>query len=241
MKWLIALVMLVLLLAVSCSREEQQVVTVDRAKIPVAREPAAVEEPTTTKEPVDPKVESLLDKSKEVTSYMYLFDASEPTAYTVYIKGNKIKKVYFDTQRLQSNVFYNTVYLDTEEKTAVATCEESGVSCENYYNKAYPTNYDIEYPRLQPLKMLENVGPDAKVISKERFDNRDLTIIEFTNPLGKSERLSLDNYFGVPVRQVIYVLQDDQEVVLDKHTFTRLDVNNIKNADVTLPEGYAIQ
>ncbi|MBI2666708.1 hypothetical protein HYX13_03795 [Candidatus Woesearchaeota archaeon] len=70
----------------------------------------------------------------------------------------------------------------------------------------------------------------------ENVDGRSTEIIEDLNIEGKLERLSLDKFYGLPLKQVIYSSADPKSEMEVKHTYTRLGVGQLKEKDVILPE-----
>ena len=56
--------------------------------------------------------------------------------------------------------------------------------------------------------------------------------------MGDKEKLSVDTYYGVPLKQIIYKAVDDEFVIKENNLFTIVSVGNIKNVDVTIPGDY---
>ena len=153
------------------------------------------------------------------------------------IDGKKIKKVYFDTVKLRSGVYYDTVYLDLTAGTARGTCTTTGVLCGPILNNAYILNFGEQEPPFTPVELLSKIGSDAAIVGTEQFTNRAAQIIEYTNAQGAKERLSIDTYYGIPLRQVKYNSAGEQQ---EEHTFTRIGVGNVKAADVSFPSGLTV-
>ncbi|HLC70643.1 MAG TPA: hypothetical protein VJI32_01460 [Candidatus Nanoarchaeia archaeon] len=192
------------------------------------------------KEPApNAEILSLLEKNKEATNYHYMFDADNADGYEVFILGSKVKKVYTDTRHLRGDIFYNAIYLDQGTRTALGICNKPGTSCSSAWNKVYVVDYDLENIGTTPIDIVTQVHNPQKVGS-EVLMNRALTIIEYINADGNRELLSLDNYYGLPSRQVIYA-SDDDENIEESHTFTRLSVGEVDEEDVTLSAEYELQ
>ncbi len=199
---------------------------------------APTRSPATTSSGIDPEAKALLDKSRGATNYVYLFDASKPGAYYVYVRGNKIKKAYLDEQKLNKEIYYSAVYLDLDMKTAVATCEIPGTLCGSYWKKAYPALFNTEADILTPIELVDQVSV-ATLVGTERFENRDLKLIEYTNEDGRRERLGIETYYGLPMKQIVYRSSEEEEI-LTQHTFTKLSVGQVKASDVTMPADYIL-
>lgn len=180
---------------------------------------------------------ALLEKNKDATNYHYVFDADRSEGYEVFISGSKVKKVYLEAKPLRGDIFYNAIYLDREIKTAVGICNKLGVTCGAIWNKAYLLDYGPENIGPTPVEIIQKVG-NAQEVGSEVLLNRDLKIIEFINAEGKKEHWSLDNYYGLPSRQVIYSSDDKVE---ESHTFTKLSVGQVRQEEVTLPAEYVLQ
>ncbi len=179
----------------------------------------------------------LLEKNKDATNYHYVYDAEKADGYEVFISGSKVKKVYLDTKPLRGDIFYNTIYLNRETKTAVGICNKPGVTCGAIWNKAFVLDYDKEKISSTPVELLSRVS-NPQEAGSEVLLSRELTIIEFTNADGKKERWSVDDFYGLPSRQAVYSPDDEVEEI---HTFIKLSVGQVREEEVTLPEEYVVQ
>ncbi len=184
----------------------------------------------------DPIVNDLIEKAKKIGNYRYTFDASKGETYDYYIYGQKAKKIYLMPIKLKGDVNYNEVYLDDFSNDAKVVCTKGVSSCTYAWKKAYGINYEKEKVDLTPLFIVENIPYSAKKVGEEVFDNQETSIIEYINGQGKKERLWMDHYTGLPLKQVVYSVDTengDKELV--KHTFTRV-ILNIKKSEVVFPE-----
>lgn len=195
------------------------------------------------------EIDKLINKGKATTNYQYYFISTardenghyyEKASYDTYIKEDKIKKVYISPKKLDEESYYNEVYLDTAEESAIGICTKIGVLCKGIYDKAYQIDYETEKLAVTSVGLLENVGSDAQKVSEEVINNRKTTVIEYTNSQGQKERLALDRYYGLPLKQLIYVTEGDEETISEKSTFSKVSTGNVKNADVTLPAEYLV-
>lgn len=183
------------------------------------------------------KIIELLEKNKDATNYHYVYDAEKGDGYEVFVLGSKAKKVYLDAKPLRGDIFYNTIYLNRETKTAVGICNKPGVTCGAIWNKAYAVDYELENIAPTPVEILDQVR-NPQEAGSEVLLSRELTIIEFTNADGKKERWSVDDFYGLPSRQVIYSADAEIE---ESHTFIKLSVGQVQEEEVTLPEEYVMQ
>jgi hypothetical protein len=184
----------------------------------------------------DPIVNDFITKAKEVGSYRYTFDASKGGMYDYYIYGQNARKVYLVPIKLKGDVNYNEVYFDTNLQNAVAVCTKGVSSCNFAWKKAYNVDYEKERVYLTPMSVVDNIPYSAKKVGEEVFDNQKTSIIEYVNGEGRKERLWMDHYTGLPLKQVIYSVDvENGDKELTKHTFTRV-ILNIKKSEVMFPE-----
>ena len=203
---------------------------------------------TLPEQQLDPEIEELIAKGRNAANYNYFFSSLvrdnygiyTETSYTVFVKEEKTKKVYLNPKKLRGDIFYNEIYLDNTKKTAIGICTKIGILCEKILDKAYAVDYLSEKIDVTPAELLKGVGLNAAKVGEEVIDNRKTTIIEYTNAKGQKERLSLDNHFGLPLKQIIYETSDDQEIILETNRFSKFSVGNVLTKEVTLPEKYQI-
>lgn len=196
-----------------------------------------------------PEVAELIAESDDISSYHYSFRSmvrdnvgnfKETASYQAFIKGDKIKKTFISPKEFDNEFYYNQVYLDAQKRVAYAVCEGSGVLCEGFYNKARKISYNTEKISATPLDLIQSIPADAAKVEEETIENRKAAIIAYKNSQGQYEKLSIDTYSGIPLKQIIYTLEDDEEVILEKNTFSLDGINSVKNSDVTLPDRYEI-
>ena len=200
----------------------------------------------------DPKIQDLLDKNKDLTSYEYFFRTVsrsydqtllEDTAFTVYIKDGKIHKIYPQAKYWKDGLYYNEVYLNSNTKTAFITCTKDGVTCDKNWQKAYSINYDTEKITMTPLSLLENIPMSAKVVGEALLEDRKVTLVEYPTSDGNKERLYIDSFYGLALEQKKYTLnKDEEEVILEDRLFSSLGAGKgtVKNSDVDIPEDYTV-
>ncbi len=217
-------------------------------------EPVVVEpepEPVVELEPEEPKpqydeaVKKLLAKKKDIRSYSYGFDSKKKAlggkfedlaGYSVFIKGNKVKKVYGNLINVRAEVQYNIVYLDLDKETAVGVCDDIDAVCRGLLQKAIRLDYEEQKLPITPLEILDNLGYDAHKVGQERIDNRNTMIVEYTNADGDTEKVSIDDYYIMPLKRDVY---KNGEVV-ESNYFNDMALNSVKDEDVTMLSHFEI-
>jgi len=237
-KTLICSFLIIILFLSACAAPE----TVERTKSTVTVEPtqktsSPVKQPTKT---MTQEVEDLLEMYKDIKSQQYTRDNGFDTTH-VSIKGDKYKIDLTIVQKSKHRDLpgdIDTIYFDKSEKTAYGYCtDERTFACpaENR-DKAYNLDYNAVKEEIFPLNLIKNIDYAEKTGSAT-IDGRKNTILEWNNQDGNRERVWIDNYFGFVMKQEIY---DDNDEVLEKHTFTAPSINKLKDQDVNLPEGVEI-
>src|SRR3989344_7583320 len=201
-----------------------------------------LETPIYTKE-----VAELIEKSADITSFSYLYTSSVRDEYGNYdpeddyeaqVKKNKIKKIYPEAKKLNSSTFYSEVYLDTEQETAYVTCDFNSVICKDDKQKIYFIRYQAAKIDILPLEIIKNIPSSAAIVGTATINDRKATVLEYINSAGNKDKLSLDNYSGFPLKQESFILEDDEELLLQRSAFNLKSFNDIKNADVNVPDNY---
>lgn len=198
-----------------------------------------------------PEIESLIEKSKSITSYKYTFDARTNENYDAYIKDYKIRKSYAEVKKLNEDVYYTDVYLNTyidvypgEQQVATVICAKAGTLCESSWLKAYTIDYNKEEIAETPLDLLDAIPAEAKKVGEVVFNGRPVVVVEFPAHYpafeGYTEQLSIDTYYGFPMQQILYKTTDESKEPVVKHTFTAISVNNVQTPDVTIPQNYVL-
>ncbi len=152
---------------------------------------------------IDPEVLKLVNYAKETTRYRY--DAREDplfraiTHYT--ISDNKIKIVLPEKNYYDRKNYYNTLYLDTKSKIAIAFCEDR-VRCADL-NRPFDISYEMNYrtsPRDRALEILE--VDNVEIVGGETIYGRPAIIVEFEKN-DTVYRYSLDRHFGLVTHAII--------------------------------------
>ncbi len=205
-----------------------------------------IESDNLPKEKLSTKINELVEKGKSQTNYQYSFTGrvitdkgtlKELPKYDAYIKDDKVKKVYKILKRLEQKIFFDEAHLDNSKKTAFGTCSLGG-SCSSDYRNLYPLNYSEELLSITPVSILSSIQPNARIVETKLLDGKSLVIIEFINKEGYVESLSVYDYSGLPYERKVFTYRDDERVLLEEYTFNRQLLNQLKNADVSLPDRF---
>jgi len=215
--------------------------------VPEVQEPAIVEKPQVqppqdqpkptqqVQQPTEPRTQAELSEAqKQVKKIIDTYDASvngflyfyEGNKY--YVKKNKIKIEYNDMQGLSSNVPYNTVYLDTITREAVAFCQDlddaSGRRCAGREKTPVPMQFNQFYtltPNDWIQKLRTATTPTVKLKAKMLF-NRNVHEVTWDNII-----LYVDSTFGVPMQAI---------EGSNQYSYMQMAVNQVTAKDVTRPD-----
>lgn len=228
MKHYIYMAVVVLVLLVSCTTQQpitqeqpDQQNTQQKEETPIETPPEVEETP---QEPVEEiivipnDIKEILEKGKtKLNSYSYNYKSPESNIkYGIYIKGSNIKITLPEKNTEEQGKFYNTVYFDTEKKTAQAYCIGYS-SCEGKVGKIKDLDYEKAYIET-PLDWLAKVT-EAKKIDQRQVEGRESVYLE-TN-IGK---ITVESYYGF-----LYNIEDGNKV----WEFTDAAFNSVKDSDVT--------
>lgn len=212
---------------------------------PETRSPS---EPATTSTPVIPttspaispviiapdEIKELLTRHTSIKSFGTNVDDGTLNAYSIKVHGSKIRKEIIVQPMYDNNTVIDTVYLDRAAKTAYGACFDGFICPKGRQNLAFPADFYKE-DVLSPTDIIPKSGL-VQQVGKEQIDGRPTIIIEYNNSDTNRERLWLDAYSGIPMRQRIY---SDERTSLE-HTFTRLAVNAYSEEDVSVPATFNI-
>ena len=189
-------IILVLVLLVGCASTTKNQVQKLGAETPAATEPVKETPQLNEAAPSEPvkeipsDIKSALDQGKlKLTNYSYNYKSSSITeAYKIYVKGNKIKIIPSGIINIEKGVFYNTIYLDTEKKTAEAYC--LGYSnCGKNLGKVKDLDFKTTYIET-PSDWLKKIT-SAEKIDERQFEGRKSLYLQ-TN-IGK---ITLESRYG---------------------------------------------
>lgn len=192
-------------------------------------------------------VQELKLKGQEVKDYSYNYQSdylnsngliiSKPTYY-VFIKGNLARKVYPGPIKGQGQIYYDNVYLDDVLQTAYGVCRKTGITCSELKGKYFPLVYAEQKMEITPVGLVSKLDRYSKATGQISYANRQVTYVESELTDGKVERLYVDEFFGLPVHQEIFIMVDGKELVLEEREFSRISAGKgaVSTKDVVLPE-----
>jgi len=222
------MVLVVLVLLIGCATKEQiqseeQQTIEPKEETPVEatqpeETPATEETGEIVKIPND--IREILEKGKtRLNSYSYNYKSPESDLmYEIYVKGNNIKVTLPEMNTKEQGKFYNTIYLDTEKKTAEAYCIGYS-SCEGKVGEVKDLNFDDTYIETS-LDWLGKVR-EAKKIDERQIEGRNSVYLE-TN-IGK---ITVESYYGF-----LYMIEGGS----NEWEFSDAAFNSVKDSDVTPP------
>lgn len=202
--------------------------------------------------PVEPalniRVQELKKLSEGINSYQYFYHSTyrtdnnliiQETSYDVSINGYLVKKSYLEPV-WYNNVPYFDAYLNINEHSAWGVCSKAAVTCQpDFWKKAYKMSFYQEKLDTTPLDLVQKLDNKAKVTGEMLYGNRQVTLIDAELTDGKYQRLYVDNFYGLPLRQIIFVLnKEEQEVIMNDYYFDLVaaGAGSVSLAEVRLPE-----
>jgi len=186
----------------------------------------------------DADVKALMEKSEDSNNYQYNYDGSimasngifyPEESVGVFIKGEKVRKTYLAPIKIDG-AHYSDIYLI--DGKAFGICSTKSVLCEEE-GMAKELRYASQELKMTPLDLIQNVPYNTKVVGTETFDGRKLVILAYKED-NQVVKLSVDQYYGLPAKKIVYEINNGEEVIVEKHYFRDLAVGNVKNADVSL-------
>lgn len=212
---LVLLMVIVSVLVISCATQQTQA--------PAAQQPAGkqtteqtTQQPAQQKQSISAEVLELLNKHKTKVSnikYSYKGPETGDNYGKFYIKGSDIKyEPYLTIKTLDRQDSYDTIFIDTEAKTAQSYC--LAAYCK-YGGLKGNLNYDDTY--IDTIFDWLNVAQATKV-GEEVIDSRSTWKIQTEKGI-----VWVDTFYGVP-------LKADAGGVIYK--FEQLSVNSVTDADV---------
>jgi len=190
-------------------------------------------------------VQELKLKGKDVNEYRYAYRSQylnsngliiPISAYNVYIKGDKVRKVYLQPVKLNGAIYYDNVYLDHTKKTAFGICVKGGITCEEVKEKYFPLSYSEQQLDTTPVELINGLDRYSKSTRQMRYSNRQVTFVESELPDSKTERLYVDEFFGLPLYREVFQIIDGKELVLEEQDFYPViaPVGSVDIEEVTL-------
>jgi outer membrane lipoprotein-sorting protein len=228
MRYKILILFAVLLFVSGCAQapETQEPTAPEDGVVPEETpEETPEEEPEEEQRVMSEELLLLLARAEEKVnsmSYLYYGPPDSHIGYEFHVMGSNIKVVLPSRVRFDTNRYYDTAYLDTEEQTAFGYCEAPG--CEDK-ETAFTLKYD-DYIRDTPLDKL-SLLEYGEIKAEETIESRKVKLVEFEgeNMTGK---MWIDTYSGLP-------LKVEETVAGDTLTteFRNMGINSVTESDVT--------
>ena len=225
LKYYLYVLLIALMLIVGCAAKEQPTPK-EPSQLPKEEKPieptpvveeAPVAEQSEEKIKIPPSIQIVLEKAKtKLMSYSYNYKSPGVNeAYKVYIKGNMIKIMPPEIVNVEEGKFYNTIYINTENKTAEAYCV--GYSdCMANVGKIKDLNYGDAYFKT-PLDWIDDIT-EAEKVDERTVEGRKALLLK-TN-IGE---VIVSSYNGF-----IYSIKDGNR----KWEFSDAAFDSVTNADV---------
>jgi len=172
--------------------------------------------------PVDSEVVELLAKADQKVKslrYMYKGPETKDFFYDFFIVSNRIKYTLDPPYKVidADDDAYDTIYLNTESKTALAYCD--GRKCSSKGKKAV-LDYDGNYI-LTPFDWIKEIK-SAEKTGEQLISNRNTWILS-----GNNITMWVDTFFGIPLQ-----VEFDE----NQYYFQKVGFNNVKEEEVS-PKG----
>ncbi|MBS1267289.1 MAG: hypothetical protein MAG795_01261 [Candidatus Woesearchaeota archaeon] len=223
MKKILAIILMILL--IGCTKEPD---TQPEPAEQVEVETQVVEPEEPEVEPLDEDIKELFARNSKIKSYEYMYRGVSPIIINYYVRGENIKISHPQLQKYDGFEFYD-VYLGSKE--AYLVCDKVD-ECKGRKSKIVGLSNFAPTTPMQIVSQIDN----GEITETTQIENRDTSVISYTNQDGNSERVWIWDYWGLPVKREI--ITDDGKIVIE---YDNLVVNSVKEDQVTLPEDLDLQ
>ena len=222
MKTKIFAILVLLALLVGCAKQEAPTKEAEEPAAgteAVEEEPPVIEPAGEAKEMTKDVKELLARASKKVESYSYYYYGPETQlAYNLFIKGNKTKIIPPERVKVRENEFYDTTYLNTETKTALAYCESLNTLICQDTSKEFTLSYKDAYLKT-PMDWLDEIKYAERLSEETMQERKTIKLVS-----GEVGTIWIENFYGVP-----FQVEKDGKT----YRFERMVFNQVKDSDVT--------
>ncbi|PIY60226.1 hypothetical protein COY95_02875 [Candidatus Woesearchaeota archaeon CG_4_10_14_0_8_um_filter_47_5] len=190
---------------------------------PPTPEPEEPQQPGLT---LPPEVLALKEKSAKVTTMRYVYQdpTIAPGKWQFYIFGKKIKIKLPQKAPDNPATNFDTIYMDTEKKAAVAYCEDTDkIRCPDPL-KNFSVSYS-EYYKKTPYQWIQEV-PYATTKTGESIDGRETLLVVYDKG-GATYSLNVDTYYGLPLR-----IAKQTGKTIETYRFEDFSTTGVKESDV---------
>lgn len=198
---------------------------VNNSGLPISPGPAQEQSSSTT---MGEELQSVIDLAdKKVKSYEFTL-APPPDNLArdqYYIRGNKYRVSLYTPRAYKTDDFIDTVYVDTQKKTAIGYCEANlGGRCRNS-SEEHPLKYS-EWLIKTPYQWLKEI-PYGDIHPGQTIYDRPTREVNYEKN-GIKMTLFLDEYSGLPLRVI-----EDRAGNKTTHEYRYLSVNTVTDDYVT--------
>lgn len=190
--------------------------------------PETIIEETNKSEQIRLELGELLSKAdSKVRSYsfIYAFSSTKLSGSLFYLRGNKIKIKLKDIGIYNFEDYFDTVYLNLTNKSAIGYCENTRLeACRKGVNE-YVLNFDDYRIKLPTdwLIDLNAVRDTLRFLGKSIIFERNAVLLESGNTL-----YWIDEFSGLPMR-----VQIRKDAFSEIHDYRHLSINYLSEKDVT--------
>ncbi|MBD3310541.1 hypothetical protein GF351_04940 [Candidatus Woesearchaeota archaeon] len=177
------------------------------------------------------ELQELLSGLDKVKSYHYAYQSGTPEAKKYYVKGDKILVELMEKKRWKSGEFYNKVLLDLDDKTAHGFCTDRDICNDEQRSIAKKVSFSEYMPDILPKEYAESIT-HGDIVGTENIENRPATIVEFEDDSGNTVDVSINNYYGMPMRIVTETPTGTKKEIM----FTEMGWNSVDDSDVEFPK-----
>ncbi|MBI1970952.1 hypothetical protein HYS47_04345 [Candidatus Woesearchaeota archaeon] len=195
--------------------------------LPTANPTSTQAQPTAPAQ-MDPKVKDLVERAKKKANLGYSFyftttDNWELWRDKYFIKGDETKIKLYQVNLYDKKNYFNTVYMNSREKSAVGYCEDpSSTRCVDP-NREFKLAYD-DFTIKMPMDWINEIETTKAVwIGSEQVDERLSHVVEYPKLGGLRVRVWVDSFSGIPVQVVVY--GEDLEDIRERYGFRDLTVS----------------
>jgi hypothetical protein len=193
-----------------------------------------VNEPAPADEGLGENIIALFAKAEKYNNFKYKY-RGEPNPTQIYntvVWKTKMKITLPDTEKTDFGVPYDTVYLDTAEKTAVGYCEwDNRLQCNSV--SAVTLEY-TDFNFKTPYQWTKEIKSGTSTGSEQIF-GRNALRVSFKYE-GKNSLMWIDEFYGLPIKIVVGL--DDRGLEIEDtvtYSYQDLQVNAVFEEDVTPP------
>lgn len=149
------------------------------------------------------EIVQLLEKARGHLKNVEYIHRRHPTNQEIHgikILDGKIKYTLPEEQRYFAESYFDTVYLDTVAKTAIAYCEHRGIKCESSEGPT-TVNYGDFIDLIVYEDWIDTILKGTNYVSrgKEQLYNRNVKVFDIVAG-GFAHRISIDDFSGIPMR-----------------------------------------